>query len=150
MFFKKDERYRKWIQKYKNFKGYEKAWIDNKRLWVEEVYINPPLFPIIIIGKYKNKVLIDKVESFNDIFNPDYIGYEWEPDEFIIDSRGNKYEVDYIDMYHPVGFVYPSKIVKQLSLSEVKDLLIGDENIEKTNNLLCCQSISEIINEIEI
>jgi len=150
MFFRKSERHKKWLEKYKNFKGYEKAWIDNKKLWLQEIHVQPPFFPIIVLEKHENKLLSDKIECFNDIFNPDYIGYEWDRREFIIDSRGYKYEVGFIDMYHPVGFVYPSKIIKQFSLSEVKDLLRDVKNIIITDRVLGFESISNIIDEIKI
>lgn len=150
MFFRKSERYKKWLEKYKDFKGYEKAWIDNKKLWLQEIHVQPPLFPIIVLEKHKNKLLLDKVECFNDIFNSDYIGYEWDCGEYIIDSRGYKYEIDFIDMYHPVGFVYPSKIIKQFSSSEIKNVLKEVENIKITDKLLGCESISEIISEIKL
>ncbi len=48
-------------REYKNFKEYEKAWIDNKKLWLENIHVDPPVFPIIIVEKYKSKIELIKI-----------------------------------------------------------------------------------------
>jgi hypothetical protein len=128
------------------FKEYEKKWIENKRLWLEKNIIEPPVFPIIIISKYKNKIDFMKVNNFEEIFQPDYIGYRWEDDEYFIDSKGYQYKVGYIDMNHPVGFVFPLEIIRKFKINDFLEFCKSSLNVDKINNKDKNYSIKDIIN----
>jgi hypothetical protein len=96
--------------------------------WKSIDKFNPPVFPSIIID-LKNPKFIIELETIEELIHQDdYVGYEWEVSERLIDSKGNMYSTEYLNFGHPVGVVLPDKIDGSITNEELIHL-IGDNKL---------------------
>ncbi len=96
--------------------------------WKSTDKFDPPVFPSIIID-LKNPKNIIELETIEELVNQDdYVGYEWNESERLIDSKGNMYSTEYVNFGHPVGVVLPSKIDGSITNEELIHL-IGNSNL---------------------
>lgn len=96
--------------------------------WKSTDKFDPPVFPSIIID-LKNPKDIIELETIEELVNQDdYVGYEWNESERLIDSKGNMYSTEYLNFGHPVGVVLPSKINGSITNEELIHL-IGNSNL---------------------
>ncbi len=131
-----------------DFKTIEEKTAKYLKLWTDNSNMKSPELPVLICNlDAMTDVLYCK--TYEQLFNPDVTGYEWEGQK-LIDKTGAIYTTDYINFGHSVGCVVPNRIESTLTLEDLKvkfrDRLKESEN--EINNSKTFEQLFELLEKV--